>query len=54
MTAMRPPSSRMFFISAPIAPMSTFFGFSAETSLAMKLKISVLRDRSSGVTRTPS
>ena len=33
--------------------MRTFFGFSAETSLPMKLKISVCRDRSSGVTRTP-
>ncbi len=50
---MRPPEVRICFISSAIAPINTFLGFSAETSLAMNVKISVCRDRSSGVTRTP-
>src|SRR5438477_3478665 len=52
-TRIRPPASRTWRISSAMPAMRTFFGFSAETSLPMKLKISVCRERSSGVTRTP-
>src|SRR5690348_2218274 len=50
---MRPPPSRTCRISSAMPAINTFLGFSAETSLPMKLKISVWRERSSGVTRTP-
>ena len=52
-TRTRPPSARIWRISAAIWAIRTFLGFSADTSLAMKLKISVCRERSSGTTRTP-
>ena len=52
-TRTRPPEARIWRISSAMPAISTFFGFSAETSLPMKLKISVCRERSSGVTRTP-
>src|SRR5947207_923637 len=42
---MRPPSARTCRISAAILEIRSFLGFSAETSLAMKVKISVWRDR---------
>jgi hypothetical protein len=48
------PSARTALISAAILEISTFFGFSADTSEDMTLKISVCRERSRGVTRTPA
>ncbi len=52
-TRILPFSALIVRISSAILEISSFFGFSADTSLAMKLKISVCRDRSRGTTRTP-